>query len=681
MAEKKKWHPTEAVPCNLSKYTPKKRGIIPGDFYVSVCGNDAADGSVERPFATLEKARDAVRQKRLSQQNEDRTYTVSIMEGTYCRAEKGKLQLDAEDGNTRYVAHSDGEVCFTGGVSFNREDFLPIAENDKMNTVFPHDAIEHIICIDMNKYPLAKAHINAAQNGKPCEIFINGKRAHLPRYPESSSARTGEVINDTDYKGAGGTFVVDADTRERMKAWHDLSNVCVDGYFCVDWSNARIPIEKYDAQTGRLTTLFLDSYGLAENCPYFFVNVPEEMNTPDTYYMDSERGLLYVYPDGDAESLTVEMSILNEPFIEISNADNITVEGLKFRLSRDKAISFTGNYITIKNCTIENIYEVAIDGEGLYNTVSECEVAHVGKCGINLRAGDKPTLTNGYALIDNNVVHNWGEVNKTGVHAVSVVGVHNRISHNELYDAPHNALHYSGQDHLIEYNYIHHVVQETSDMGATYSGFHWESQGCVLRYNCICNVGNESHGSNGIYWDDMLGGQTGYGNILINIAGHGFIIGGGRDHWAYNNIVVNPGGYPVNYDQRGCDWEKHFALDKNCQIWKNLFSVPFRSEKWKDKFPSLSKITEEPDFENPNFPPTPANSRIMGNVFISTEDCYIMEKTRQFSNIGNNVKLDVDDDAGFVDRKNGNYNFRPDSPVFDKIPAFENLPFEKMGRY
>lgn len=53
----------------------------------------------------------------------------------------------------------------------------------------------------------------------------------------------------------------------------------------------------------------------------------------------------------------------------------------------------------------------------------------------------------------------------------------------------------------------------------------------------------------------------------------------------------------------------------------------------------------------------------------------------RFSSIGNNVKMDIDDDPGFADRKHGDYTFLPDSPVFDKIPSFENLPFEKMGRY
>jgi hypothetical protein len=45
----------------------------------------------------------------------------------------------------------------------------------------------------------------------------------------------------------------------------------------------------------------------------------------------------------------------------------------------------------------------------------------------------------------------------------------------------------------------------------------------------------------------------------------------------------------------------------------------------------------------------------------------------------NNYK--TDGDPGFVDYKNGNFNLKPDSEVFKKIPGFEPLPFDKMGLF
>ena len=125
------------------------------------------------------------------------------------------------------------------------------------------------------------------------------------------------------------------------------------------------------------------------------------MLTPGSYYIDCESALLYVYPECDIASADIEISVMDEPFIAIENAHDVVIDGFSFRLSKSNAIVFNGDNITIKNCTFSCIFDTVIDGEGLHNTVSECEIAHVGKGGIKMRAGDKPTLSPGYALVDN----------------------------------------------------------------------------------------------------------------------------------------------------------------------------------------------------------------------------------------------------------------------------------------
>ena len=44
-------------------------------------------------------------------------------------------------------------------------------------------------------------------------------------------------------------------------------------------------------------------------------------------------------------------------------------------------------------------------------------------------------------------------------------GVGNRIAHNQMHDAPHHAIRMEGNDHLIEFNEVDHVVQEADDQG------------------------------------------------------------------------------------------------------------------------------------------------------------------------------------------------------------------------
>ena len=51
-----------ASPTLTAAYTaPEATLVTDADFYVSLTGDDAADGSRSHPFATLERARDAVR--------------------------------------------------------------------------------------------------------------------------------------------------------------------------------------------------------------------------------------------------------------------------------------------------------------------------------------------------------------------------------------------------------------------------------------------------------------------------------------------------------------------------------------------------------------------------------------------------------------------------------------------
>ena len=63
----------------LSKYTPKPMEMARGDFHVAMHGDDGNDGSFEQPFASLERAVQAVR----SVKNERNGVTVCVHAGEY----------------------------------------------------------------------------------------------------------------------------------------------------------------------------------------------------------------------------------------------------------------------------------------------------------------------------------------------------------------------------------------------------------------------------------------------------------------------------------------------------------------------------------------------------------------------------------------------------------------------
>ena len=47
-------------------------------------------------------------------------------------------------------------------------------------------------------------------------------------------------------------------------------------------------------------------------------------------------------------------------------------------------------------------------------------------------------------------------------------GVGNRVAHNLIHHAPHQAIGFGGNDHVIEFNEIHNVCYESNDAGAIY---------------------------------------------------------------------------------------------------------------------------------------------------------------------------------------------------------------------
>ena len=53
------------------------------DFYVSVNGDDNGDGTLEKPFQTIKRAQQAVREAIANSEENKASLTVAIMAGTY----------------------------------------------------------------------------------------------------------------------------------------------------------------------------------------------------------------------------------------------------------------------------------------------------------------------------------------------------------------------------------------------------------------------------------------------------------------------------------------------------------------------------------------------------------------------------------------------------------------------
>ncbi|GAJ18631.1 unnamed protein product, partial [marine sediment metagenome] len=124
------------------------------------------------------------------------------------------------------------------------------------------------------------------------------------------------------------------------------------------------------------------------------------------------------------------------------------------------------------------------------------------------------------------------------------------MSGNHIYDVPRIGIRFSGNENVIEYNYIHHVNRETNDSGAIYTvGRSWVRRGNVIRYNYIDDTGGyhivggvarHPYNTHGIYLDDWASGNQVVYNTVKSSYFAGVFVHGGRDNQIEHNTIVEP---------------------------------------------------------------------------------------------------------------------------------------------
>lgn len=703
-------------PVNLSK--PKaqdKRCLLKNaDLFVSVSGCDDAPGTLERPLLTFEEARSRIRMMR--KDGREGKITVAVMAGEY---RMSGFKLGCEDKNTDWRAYGDGEVVVNGGVSLGSECVVPLTEEERAR--LHGDAPEKVIKYDLKKIGLTHddwddvyeiggystgSHYDDYKPGVNCEVFANGKRLTLARYPNGGDCLKLAGVFDQgqpsqfppqNFLGSyspsrnprPGMYAVDRETNERIMSWGSHEGIWMYGWLFFDWADGSTPISKFDTSIRAVYPAHVSHYAAREGGPFYFYNVFDELDAPDEYYIDRENGYLYIYSEN--ENPCVEMSITKNSLIEINGADDVTFDGMTFKCTRANGIYAKCDGLTVENCDIHSVYKDGIFAEGYRLTVRCCEISHVGETGVIAVSGDFQNLIPCGSVIENNLIHNWAEVNVSGRAAVNIQAVGLVCAHNEMYDSPHTAIYYWGNDNIIEYNYIRDVVKLSSDAGAIYAGREWFHYGNIIRYNCLYNItGVDGQRPNGIYWDDTEAGQTAYGNLLINVCENAFLIGGGRYNTANGNMIVNAEGAPFCYDDRGragvlgTGWFR--ALQTPGEgYWNMLNRVDRKKGPFAEKYPVIKEMHD--DFsrvDDPGFTANPTDSEIRNNIVINEKtDCglgWIADSVYKFGKIEGNALYLTPEEAGLTGINEGDYTVYPESAAAKAVSDFEPLPLGLIGR-
>lgn len=675
-----------AEPTGLSVVQRQERKAMTGDIFVSPKGDDANPGTAEQPVRTPQRAVELARG--LKKENkvlyfEDGEYNISA------------LTLTGQDSGLTFYA--ENEAVFNGGLTLNASDFTAYKDNIRV--------------LDLSKYGVTAEKIGQmrafgqyntaekydAAGSLYCELFCGSERMTLSRYPNKGEdyLYTGKIIDNGDSKEVytsegtqtnadwenmkfprGGTFAADQAVVDRVRSWTNSPEVWMFGYFQYDWADSTTPLKSVD--DGSITTEYASVYGFKEGAPYYFFNVFEELDQEGEWYIDRDGLKLYWIPPTGFEQKTIELSLETDNLVNIKGANNVTFDGIVFTGTRADAIQGEGSGLTVRGCTIRNVGGNAIDLTGDRILVEDNEITATGKGGVILTGGDRETLTSSENVVTNNLIHDWSQVYRTYQAAVSLNGVGGTCSHNEIYNSPHEAITYKGNNHIIEYNVIHDVVLESSDAGAIYSGRSWSDYGNEIRYNCIYNIGSGNFAPSAIYFDDALSGQKAYGNLIVNIPGRGFLIGGGRDMTIENNLIINAA-TPIDYDDRAIagiedgGWFSH-ANTPESTLWQTLKEVDIHAEAWQKAYPQLSQLSD--DFNNtdaPSFAANPAGSSVKNNVMINEKKTggTFAKRVKKFSDVGNNFSYRLGDVQFESD---GLYRLK------EAPEGFGQLPLDQMGR-
>lgn len=466
--------------------------------FVATSGSDSWSGKLpepnkektDGPFATIEKARDAIRELK-AKQSVAKPVTVMIRAGTYF-LDKALVFMPQDSGTKScpiiYTAHPGEKPILSGG--------------RKITEPWKTYKDKILVC-----------NIKNVKDGKWIfrQLFADGKRQSRSRIPNQGFYKMEKPTDKIAFKYEKGNF----------KNWQNLNDVEV--IVCHSWNESRLLINEINEQ--EKIVKFVDAkarhpinWSGATLNQYYIENVLEGLDEPGEWYLDKHTGKLYYRPTRKIEDSEIIAPVLNQLMRFQGNAEKneyvqyITVSGLTFSdtdwilpekgypdcgdvgdIVEPSAITLDGvRYCTLKDNLIKNVGTYAIEVNGHGNKITGNKIFDVGSGGIITRSFSKEQN-----IISYNHIHHCGVVFHSAV-GINIDDGGGIISHNLIHDMPHSGIytrHWSTRNQplgrrnqqqglIIEYNEIYNCSQILDDTG----GIFVRDSDIIIRNNLIHDV-------------------------------------------------------------------------------------------------------------------------------------------------------------------------------------------------
>lgn len=685
------------------------------EYFVSSDAGENGDGSIGSPFHSLEQARDAIRELKKQGAYPEKGVTVTLRGGTYPR--KSMFVLTAEDSGTEtapiiYRSYPNETAEIVGGTEITLAD-CKVSKSDKINEsvrgkVYSYNLSENGIAgYDSLQVTGHSAHYLQIQNLAPKpipvpEVYFNNETMSMARYPNEGYMTIGQVVEKgdiirnwaDDYIGKP-EYVAPEDRNNppvpctfkvndaRVKEWGDADSAWVHGYWYWDWSDQTIPVRSIDVNAGTIQTELPSAYGVLQGQRFYIYNLIEELDVPGEWFYDEKTGEFYIYPKDSNPESKILLSFSSEKLLDMNGTSNIYFKNITFKGTRDCAISMIDcNNIKVSYCTVSNVSSSGIVIENGKNiSVEGCELTNLGGKGVILYGGDVNTLEPGNNSVINCWIHDFGRINRTLNGAVDIKGVGNIVKNNLIHDAPHFAIGFSGNDHIIENNEIFSVLQETADAGVIYAGRNCIARGTVIRGNLIHDIYSDRGDAQvyAIYLDDQFCGVTVEENVIYNLGGKAVFINGGRDNTIINNIFYNvsSAGVRVAASGRAENWNTHVNFEETHALHQGLHKTQAYA-----KYPHLATI-EEDDMLNPKYNVIQNNVcyKVPSALDINTLQEYGSTLTEKEIYAQNTIDAGYTalHDPGFTSLEKGNFNLKEENDILVALPNFKTRNYSAAG--
>lgn len=561
------------------------------EFTVAPGGSDQGDGSAGQPFATIERARDAIRS--LKQAGPlAAPVTVRIQAGIYRLTRP--IQFTAADAGTaacpiRYVGAAGAPPVLDGGrpiTGWTRHD-------DRL-------WIAHLPEVARGAWHFRQLFVQGQE--RPRARIPNQGYLRVAACPDGTPKTTGYHVPCRRFEFKPG------DLRAN---WTNLSDVEVVVYHF--WTDAHLPVRSVDESshvvtfTKQSSKTFTDDFSEA-GARYIVDNVFEGLDAPGEWYLNRRTGELFYYPlPGEDPNRVPIVAPVAPQLLQLTSVEHLEFDHLAFAHNRFElpagdsnsrqgsiaipgAITLTFSaHCRFADCAVTQLggYAFEVKSGCSDDAFAGNEIAQVAAGGFRINGGteiDPPRERTHDIRIEDNAIHDYGTDYPSAVGVMLMNAAGCVVSHNAIHHGGYTGvsvgwvwgyLRSVSTDNLIAYNDIHDIGGVLSDMGGIYTlGV---SPGTVIRNNRIHDVTANSYGGWGIYQDEGSTHLLVENNVVYRTMFAPYNIHYAKEVTVRNNIFAF--GKLEQLSRTRMEAHKSVFLENNIVYWR---SGELYSKDWKD---------------------------------------------------------------------------------------------------